>query len=75
MSLQESHAFVLAEAKANIDFIKANPAHLGQAKQINTSLANIVAMERNMVMHTALERALRNDRKSLNENVQNLPEC
>lgn len=71
MSIHESHAFVLAQAKANIDFIKACPTHVGQAKQINTSLANIVAMERNMVMHNALERAVRNDR---NENLQNLPE-
>lgn len=71
MSIQESHAFVLEQAKANIEFIKANPANVGQAKQINTSLANIVAMERNMVMHNALERALKKQR---NEDLQKLPE-
>jgi KaiC/GvpD/RAD55 family RecA-like ATPase len=44
---------------------------LEQAKQINTALANIVAMERNMVMYKALERTIRNDR---NEDLPNLPE-
>ena len=71
MSIHESHTFVMDQAKANIAFIKANPAHVEQAKQINASLANIVAMERNMVMHSALQRALRNDR---NEDLQNLSE-
>lgn len=71
MSIHESRDFVLERAKSNIDFIKANPANLGQAKQINTALANIVAMERNMVMYKALERAIRNDR---NEGLPNLPE-
>ena len=71
MSIHESRDFVLAQAKANIDFIKASPANVGQAKQINTSLANIVAMERNVVMHNALERARR---KYRNEDLQGLPE-
>lgn len=68
--IHESRDFVLMHAKANIEFIKASPANLGQAKQINTALANIVAMERNMVMHSALERAIENDKK----NLQRLPE-
>ena len=71
MSIHQSRDFVLEQAKLNIEFIKASPSHVGQAKQINTSLANIVAMERNMVMHNALERALKNDR---NENLPGLPE-
>ena len=58
-TIHETHAFVLAQAKANIEFIKASPSHVGQAKQINTALATLVANERNMVMHNALERALR----------------
>jgi hypothetical protein len=70
MSIHASHAFVLEQAKANIEFIRASPSHIGQAKQVNTALANIVAMERNMVMHKALERAIRND----NENLPRLPE-
>ncbi len=61
MSIHQSHEFVLAQAKANIEFIKASPANVGQAKQINTALATIVASERNVVMHNALERAIRND--------------
>ena len=69
MSLHESHAFVVAQAKANIEFIKASAAHVGQAKQINTALANIVASERNQIMHKALERAIKND-----ENLPRLPE-
>lgn len=71
MSIHESHAFVLEQAKKNIEFIKASPSHVGQAKQINTALANIVASERNQIMHKALERALKNDR---NENLPRLPE-
>ena len=70
MSIHQSRDFVIDQAKENIKFIKASPANIGQAKQINTALANIVAMERNMVMHTALERAIENDKKSM----QGLPE-
>ena len=69
-TINQSRDFVLEQAKANIEFIKASPANVGQAKQINTALANIVAMERNMVMHSALERAIENDKK----NLQGLPE-
>lgn len=58
-TLHESRAFVLAEARKNIEFIKANPKAVGQAKQINTALSNIVAMERNMIMNKALERSMR----------------
>jgi hypothetical protein len=65
MSIHESHAFVIEQAKANIEFIKASPSNVGQAKQINTALANIVASERNVVMHRALERAIHNDEKGL----------
>lgn len=66
-SIEKSHAFVLSQAKANVNFIKANPANVAQAKQINAALANIVAMERNMVMHKAVERAI------LNDDLQKLP--
>jgi hypothetical protein len=60
-TLQTSHAFVLAEAKANVDFIKSSPRNVEQAKQINAALANIVAMERNAVMMKAIERAYGKD--------------
>lgn len=71
MSIQESHRFVLEEARKNIEFVKKSPSHVAQAKQINTSLANIVAMERNMVMHGVLERAKLNDNR---EGLPRLPE-
>lgn len=71
MNISESHAFVLEQARLNIEFIKASPANTNQAKQINASLANIVAMERNIVMHKALQRAIKNDR---DEVLPGLPE-
>ena len=37
MSIHRSRDFVLEQAKANIEFIKASPANVGQAKQINTA--------------------------------------
>jgi len=67
VSIHESHKFVLEQARLNIEFIKSNPTHVAQAKQINTALANIVAMERNMVMHNALERAKNKDMPRLSE--------
>lgn len=70
MSIQDSRDFVIKQAKENIEFIKTSPSNLGQAKQINTALANIVAMERNMVMHRAVERMISND----SQNVPRLPE-
>lgn len=70
MSIHESHAFVLEQARLNIMFVKASPGHVAQAKQVNSALATMVASERNMVMHRALERALRND----DEDVQGLSE-
>ena len=70
MRIQHSRDFVIEQAKENIAFIKASPSNLGQAKQINTALANIVAMERNMVMHRAVERMISND----NQDVPRLPE-
>lgn len=68
-TIKEAHAFVLSEAKANVAFVKSSPSNVEQAKQINAALANIVAMERNMVMHKAVERAVKND----DENLQILP--
>ena len=68
-TIHASHSFVLEQAKANIAFVQANAEHVEQAKQINASLANIVAMERNLVMHNALERA---KLKELNEDMQKL---
>jgi hypothetical protein len=68
-TIHASHSFVLEQAKANIAFVRANAEHVEQAKQINASLANIVAMERNLVMHNALERA---KLKELNEDMQKL---
>lgn len=62
-TIQQSYAFVLEQSKENIDYVRRNPANVGQAKQVNSALANIVAMERNMVMHRAVERALQNDQK------------
>ena len=58
MSIHDSHRYVLEQAKENIEFIKKSSSHVGQAKQINTALSNIVTSERNMVMHRALERAI-----------------
>jgi hypothetical protein len=60
-TLQESRDYVLSEARANIEFVKANPTKVEQAHQINAALANIVAMERNIVMDKAVERALKKD--------------
>jgi len=65
MSIQDSHAFVLEQSRANIEFIKLNPAHVSQGKQINAALANIVACERNDIMRKALERAIRRDHADL----------
>jgi hypothetical protein len=64
-TLQASHDFVLAEAKANVAFVKISPANVEQAKQINAALANIVAMERNRVMNNAVERAYGNGLQKL----------
>jgi len=71
MSLEASRDYVLEQAKANIELLKSSPASVAQAQQINASLATIVAMERNMVMHRALERSLR---PHSDENLQRLPE-
>ncbi len=70
-TIYDSRDYVLAQSKANIEFIKANPASVGPAKQINAALANIVAMERNVIMHNALERSLR---PNSNEGLQGLPQ-
>lgn len=69
-TIRQTHAFVLAEARANIQFVKASPENVEQAKQINAALANIVAMERNLVMDKAVERALR---RNENDDVLLLP--
>lgn len=66
-----SAAYVLEEAKANIEFIKQNRANVDQAHEINTALANIVAMERNVVMDRAIERGLRREQDIA---MQDLPE-
>lgn len=55
-SIEKSRDYVLAQAKANIDFVMRSPSNVEQAKQVNSSLAAIVAMERNMVMDRALNR-------------------
>lgn len=60
-TIHDSHAFVLDQSRANVAFIKASPSNVAQAKQINAALANIVASERNVVMHKAIERAIQND--------------
>lgn len=72
MSIEDSCAYVLEQAKLNIEFARANPSAVSQAKQVNASLAAIVAMERNMVMHRALNRTLRN--RFPDEDMQDLPE-
>lgn len=55
-TIQESRAFVLEQARLNIERVKAEPGYVPQAKQVNSSLASIVACERNSVMHDALQR-------------------
>jgi hypothetical protein len=67
-SIQDIREFVLHQAKQNIEFVKQSPGNVAQAKQVNSSLSAIVAMERNIVMHKALERARKN------ETVPTLPE-
>ncbi len=61
MNLKESYDYVLAEARANIEFVRLSANNVQQAQQVNSSLANIVAMERNIVMDKAVERAIKND--------------
>jgi uncharacterized protein YrrD len=56
-TIKDARDYVLAQAKANIAFVKQSKANVEQAHQVNISLANIVAMERNMVMHDALQRS------------------
>jgi hypothetical protein len=65
MNMEETRRFVIEQAQQNIEFIKANPTLIGRAKQVNSSLANIVAMERNVIMNRALERAIRKDDQSM----------
>jgi hypothetical protein len=71
MSIHESRDYVLAQAKANIDFVMRSPGNVEQAKQVNLSLGTIVACERNMVMMAALNRIKKGGRV---EEVPRLPE-
>lgn len=54
-SIHDSKAFVLEQAKRNIEAVSQNPGYVEQAKQVNASLASIVAMERNAVMFEAIQ--------------------
>lgn len=55
VTIQSSKAFVLEQARKNIERVVENPGYVEQAKQVNASLASIVAMERNAVMHEAIQ--------------------
>lgn len=48
--------YVLEQAKENIRRVTESANYIQQAQQVNTSLGNIIAMERNIVMHEALKR-------------------
>lgn len=54
LNLNESRVFVLETAKQNIKNVTTRPGFVEQAKQVNASLASIVAMERNVVMLESL---------------------
>jgi hypothetical protein len=69
--IEKSRDYVLAQAKANIDFVMKSPGNIEQAKQVNSSLAAIVAMERNVVMDRAISRMRKG---GFVEVVQRLPE-
>ena len=43
-SSDQTYAYVIAEAMQNIAFVKSGKGNVEQAHQINTSLANIVAI-------------------------------
>lgn len=51
----ETKNFIINEAKANIARVKDAPDYAAQAKQVNASLATVVALDRNDVMPRALE--------------------
>ena len=55
-TINQSKAFVIEQAKLNIERVSKDPSYVNQAKQVNASLASIVAMERNAIMHEALKR-------------------
>lgn len=54
-SLQSSKEFVLEQARLNIERVVRDPGYVQQAKQVNSSLASIVAAERNEVMREAIK--------------------
>jgi hypothetical protein len=55
-NMSDTRDYVIQQAKENIELVKKDKSFVSQAKQINTSLANIVAMERNAIMLKALNR-------------------
>ena len=69
LSITESRDYVLKQARENIEMIKANPGYTSQAKQVNASLASIVAMERNAVMLQAIENS-RNAKTIANREIE-----
>lgn len=54
--IQQSRDFVLEQAKLNIERVSTDKTYVEQAKQVNSSLAAIVAMERNSVMLEAIRK-------------------
>lgn len=62
VTIQSSKAFVLEQARKNIERVVENPGYVEQAKQVNASLASIVAMERNAVMHEAIQLSRKSSR-------------
>lgn len=59
-SIQTSKEFVLEQARKNIKRVEEDRGYVEQAKQVNASLASIVAMERNAVMFEAIKRSRSN---------------
>lgn len=55
-TIEDSKQFVIEQARINIERVSRDSGYVNQAKQVNASLASIVAMERNAVMLTAIER-------------------
>lgn len=54
--LQASRDYVLEQARLNIERVSTDKSYVEQAKQVNSSLAAIVAMERNSVMLEAIRK-------------------
>ncbi len=61
LDLSESRIFVLEQARRNIAEVTRDKSYVDQAKQVNSSLASIVACDRNAVMLEAIRRSKTNE--------------